>query len=137
MIYDTNIELERNRLFSRLEQLLSKKCIVELSEKKKTRTLSQNSYLHVCISILAVETGNNLEDMKQELKRACHFMHTFDGNKFKTRLTRNLDTKELTDFIEWIRNYAGMQGYYIPTAEEYKSNQFEIDKEIARHKEFL
>jgi hypothetical protein len=137
MIYDTSKELEVNKLLSRLDALLSKKCVIELTEKKKTRTLSQNAYLHVCITLFAIETGNNLDDMKHELKRSCHFMHTFDGEKFKTVRTRDLDTKRLTDFIDWIRNYASMQGCYIPTADEYKLNQFEIDKEIAKNKEFL
>ena len=137
MIYDTSKELEVNKLLSRLDLLLSKKCVIELKEKKKSRTLSQNAYLHVCITLFAIETGNNLDDMKHELKRACHFMHTFDGDKIKTKLTRNMDIKELTEFIDWIRTYASMQGMYIPTPDEYIQNSFEIDKEIAKHKEFL
>jgi hypothetical protein len=40
MIYDTSKEIEINKLLSRLDALLSKKCIIELTEKKKTRTLS-------------------------------------------------------------------------------------------------
>jgi hypothetical protein len=137
MIYDTSKELEVNKLLSRLDALLSKKCIIELTEKKKTRTLSQNSYLHVCIALFAIETGNNLDDMKHELKRSCHFMHTFDGEKFKTVRTRDLDTKGLTDFIDWIRNYASMQGCYIPTPDEYIQNKFAIDSEIEKFKEYL
>lgn len=137
MIYDTSQELEVNKLLSRLDALLSKKCIIELKEKKKSRTVSQNSYLHVCIALFAIETGDNLDDAKQLLKRACHFMHTFDGDKIKTKLTRDLNTKQMTDFIEWIRTFASMQGCYIPTADEYKLNKYAIDIEIEKFKEYL
>lgn len=137
MIYDTNHELHRNRFFTHLDALLSKKCIIELKEKKKARTISQNAYLHVCITLFAIETGNHLEDMKYLLKKSCPFMHRFDGENFKTKRTRDLDTKQMTDFIEWIRTFASMQGCYIPTAEEYKLNSFAIDSEINKFKEYL
>jgi hypothetical protein len=51
--------------------------------------------------------------------------------------TRKMDTKQLTEFIEWIRTFAGMQGCYIPTPQEYIENRFEIDKSIEQHKEYL
>jgi HD superfamily phosphodiesterase len=137
MIYDTSKEIEINKLLSRLDALLSKKCIIELKEKKKTRTVSQNAYLHVCITLFAIESGNHIEDAKQLLKRACHFMHTFDGEKIKTKLTRDLNTQELTDFIEWIRTFSAMQGNYIPTADEYRENKFAIDSEIEKNKNYL
>ena len=137
MIYDTSQELEVNKLLSRLDALLSKKCIIELKEKKKERTVSQNAYLHVCITLFAIESGDNLEDAKQLLKRSCHFMHTFDGDKIKTKLTRDLNTQELTDFIEWIRTFSAMQGNYIPTPDEYIQNKFAIDSEINKFKEYL
>lgn len=137
MIYDTSKEIEVNKLLSRLDALLSKKCIIELKEKKKARTLSQNAYLHVCITLFAIESGNHLEDAKQLLKRACHFMHTFDGDKIKTKLTRDMDSQQLTDFIEWIRTFSAMQGNYIPTPDEYIQNKFTIDSEIEKNKEYL
>ena len=77
MIYDTSKELEVNKLLSRLDALLSKKCVIELTEKKKTRTLSQNSYLHVCITLFAIETGNNIDDMKHELKNNLKIIVAF------------------------------------------------------------
>ena len=121
MIYDTSQELEVNKLLSRLDALLSKKCIIELKEKKKARTVSQNSYLHVCITLFAIESGDNLEDAKQLLKRACHFMHTFDGDKIKTKLTRDLNKQELTDFID--------SGRFIPRKDFLEKRPDEILQE--------
>ena len=71
MIYDTSKELEVNKLLSRLDALLSKKCIIELKEKKKPRTLSQNAYLHVCITLFAIAFGYDLENAKYLLKSMC------------------------------------------------------------------
>jgi len=44
--------------------------------------------------------------------------------------TVNIDSKELTEFIDWIRDKAGMSGFYIPTPEEYLINRFNIDKQL-------
>ena len=137
MIYDTSQELQVNKLLSRLDALLSKKCIIELTEKKNSRTISQNSYLHVCITLFAIESGNHLEDMKYLLKKSCSFMHTFDGENIKTKRTRDLDTTQMTDFIEWIRTFSAMQGNYIPTPDEYIQNKFAIDSEIEKFKQYL
>jgi len=51
--------------------------------------------------------------------------------------TRDMNTEELTKFIEWLRNYSSQKGCVIPSAEEYKENQFNIDREISRFKEYL
>ena len=138
MKYELNNETDRNRFFSRLDELLSRKCTVELKEVKKSRTLSQNAYLHVCITLFAIEFGYHMEDAKHLLKRNCTFMHTYDDNDIlRTKRTRDLDTKQMTDFIDYIRTYAGMQGCYIPTPEEYIENRIHIDNEINRNKEYL
>ena len=137
MKYDLSKTLDINKMFAKIDSMIARGVIVELTEKKPVRTLSQNSYLHVCITLFAIEFGYNLKDAKQHLKRKCSFMHEGEGEGVRTKLTRSLNTKELTDFIEWIRNYSSMQGCYIPTPEEYIQNRFEIDREIDRNKEYL
>ncbi len=63
---------------------------------------------------------------------------TYQKNeKFYLKETKSMDTKEMTDFIDWIRNHSSEEGCYIPTPEEYQTQQFEIDKEIERHKQYL
>ena len=137
MKYDLSKTLEINKMFAKIDSMINRGVIVELTEKKPVRTLSQNSYLHVCITLFAIEFGYNLKDAKQHLKRKCSFMHEGEGEGVRTKLTRSLDTKQLIEFIEWIRTYASQQGCYIPTPEEYITNRFEIDREIDRNKEFL
>ena len=137
MKYDLSKTLDINKMFAKIDSMIARGVIVELTEKKPVRTLSQNNYLHVCITLFAIEFGYNMEDAKQHLKRKCSFMHEGEGDDVRTKLTRNLDTKQLTDFIEWIRTYASQRGCYIPTPEEYITNKFEIDREIDRNKEYL
>ena len=64
-------------------------------------------------------------------------MHEWKDDTKIVKQTRKLDTKQLTDFIDWVRTFAGMHGCYIPTPDEYIQNQFDIDREINRHKEYL
>lgn len=137
MILDLTIKGDIDKFSDYAHDLLLGGKKVELKEIKKKRTISQNAYLHVCITLYAINYGLTLEEAKTDLKRACHFMiYEKNGNKYLKR-TRDFDTKQLTDFIDWIRSYAGKEGLYIPTSEEYLINKFQIDKEIDANKEFL
>jgi hypothetical protein len=110
---------------------------IELRKIIPKRTLNLNKYLHVCISIFAIEFGYTLEESKILLKRKCEFMvYEKNANKF-LKQTSKLDNKECSEFVEWIRNYSADKGCYIPDADEYKLNQFNIDKEINKHKQYL
>ena len=104
---------------------------------KPKRSASQNAYLHVCISIYAIELGYTLDEAKTLLKRLCPFM-VYEKNGFKfIKKTSGMDSKELTDFIDWIRNHAAQQNINIPTSEEYNLNRHGIDVEIAKQKRYL
>lgn len=106
-------------------------------EPKPIRSNRQNRYLHSIIALYAIETGYTLEEMKTVLKRECGFMvYEKNGNKF-LRSSAELDTKEMTDFIDWIRNSAGMNGIYLPSADEAGRNWDEIEKTIERNKTYL
>ena len=93
--------------------------------------------MHVCISLFAIEFGYTLEEAKTMLKRECSFMvYEKKDQKFLKR-TRDMDSDEIGDFIDWIRTYAGKAGLYIPSSEEYLDNKIAVDKEIKRFSEFL
>ena len=110
---------------------------IELKRILPNRSISLNSYLHVCISLFSIEFGYTLEESKTLLKRKCSFMiYEKNGLKFLKK-TRELNNKECSEFVEFIRNYAAQHDLYIPDAEEYKTNKFNIDKEINKNKEYL
>ena len=73
MIYDLNNILDKERFKRRSNDLYKKKAVVELTEKKRKRTLSQNSYLHYLLGYYAMETGNTIEYVKREyFKKLCN-----------------------------------------------------------------
>ena len=110
---------------------------IELKVVRESRTLKQNAYLHVCITLFAIEFVYTIEESKTHLKRACDFMRYEKNEELFLKRTRDLDTKDLTTFIEWIRVHSAQEGCYIPTSEEYINQRFEIDKQISNHKQYL
>ena len=89
-----------------------------------------------------MELGYTIVEAKTMLKRMYSnaepsMVYQKKGYKF-LRSTTTMNTKELTCFIEWIRNYAATEaGIYIPTSEEYLINQYNIDKQIEQNKQYL
>lgn len=137
MIYDPTDSFELKKAETHFKKLCESKEVFEMKTPRKVRSLSQNSYLHVCITLYAIEFGLTIEEAKTDLKRACQFMvYEKKGTKY-LKQTRGMDSKELTDFIDWIRNYSAKEGCYIPSSEEYLQNKFNIDKDIERNKEYL
>jgi hypothetical protein len=137
MKFDLNIILERNKYDTYSDKLKLSNSKVELKKLGANRTIPLNSYLHVCISLFAIEYGYTLAEAKTMLKRLCEFMvYEKNGEKFLVETSKQ-NNDECSRFVEWIRNYSSQQGLYIPDADEYKENKFSIDKEIDKHKTYL
>lgn len=127
-IYDLNTDIDRERYRRRVEALLAKRAVVELSEHKPKRSLSQNSYLHLLLGEFAMQTGNRLAYVKREyFKRECNaelFVRSAVDRLTKKevsvlRSSRDLDTGEMTTAIERFRNWAAeVAGIDLPDAED-------------------
>lgn len=137
MIYDLNIEQDKKQAMLKFEAFSDKGVVIELKEKMKNRTLSQNAYLHVLFGLYGCAFGYTLRESKTFLKRECPFMRYKKNTDVFLRSTASLDKIEMIEFIDWIRTYASLHEYYLPTADEYLENQTYIDKELAKNKEFL
>jgi len=137
MILDTSNSIDRNKAETYFNTLLDNKKKIELKELRPKRTITQNAYLHVCITLFAIDFGYTLEEAKTLLKRESTFMLYEKNDMFFLKRTRDMLTDELTKFIEFIRNYASKQGCYIPTADEYKNDSYSIDKHIDTNKQYL
>jgi hypothetical protein len=75
------------------------------------------------------ETGYSMEETKQLLKGMAGLTYEKEGFTIY-KSTTDLNTKECSDFCEFIRSkYQEQFNGYLPTPEEYYSNQFEIEKE--------
>lgn len=64
MLYDLKNPLDRERFKRRCNALYTKGCIVDLSEKT-SRSNSQNRYLHCLLGYLGIETGNDMDYVKE------------------------------------------------------------------------
>lgn len=86
---------------------------VDLIVKKhvKTRSLNQNRLYWHFLSLIEEETGNGANEMHQYFKRVLLkpvFIKVFDKEIKIPASTRELDTKEFTDYIARIEEITGI-----------------------------
>lgn len=140
MRYQTKIELEAKKALTYLNKLIANGDDVEITKKTKQRTIRQNAYLHVCITLFSIEFGYTLEEGKTHLKRNCPY-HEFTRYEKKGEWflssTKDFTTEQSAMFIDWLREYSSKEGCYIPTSQEYLDKKHEIDREIAKNKKYL
>lgn len=122
MLYNLQDELSRQKFKAMVRKLWDNGHIVELTDKRK-RTRNQNNYLHVAIGALAVETGNSLEFIKQEVfKRRVNpdlFIEEKEdpilGHLEVLRSSRELTKEQMSVAIDRFRKFCEEQGVYIPS----------------------
>lgn len=142
MIFDTSKPEPRKKAISRIKFLLEKGAKIEVLEKKKNRTYSQNNYLHLILSWYALEYGDTLEEIKQE-----HFKKIVNPDIFKTEFvnyqtgevrdrwksTSELNTQEFSLATERFRNYsARTMNLYLPEPKDLAHLE-EIANNIEQH----
>lgn len=144
MMYDLSNPLHLEGFKVRANALVKKGCIVELTEKKPQRTLSQNKYLHCILAYFGLEVGETAEYVKKHyFKILCNkdiFIREVEdkylGKMKILRSSSELDTGEMSLAIQRYRDWCSTQGVYIPSAEEYLMVQ-QMEVEISRNKQFL
>lgn len=125
MLYNLREELSRQRFAARVRKLWQDGAIVELTDKRR-RTGSQNRYLHVILGILAMETGNSLECVKQEIfkKRVNPDLFVVEkddpilGHIQTLRSSRDLNKEEMSKAIDRYMKFCAELGVYIPSPED-------------------
>lgn len=144
MLFDLNNEFHREQVKARLEKLLDKRCVIDLTEKT-VRTMPQNRYLHACLGCLALHLGEELEDVKKFIFKIKINPDIFIEDKTikhvgrvkSLRSSSSLTKEEMSLAIERLRNWASKEeGCYIPSSEEYLLIQ-QIEIEIERAKAYL
>lgn len=144
MLYNLDNILDRERFKRKVNSLYESRRVVELTEKSN-RTRSQNSYLHLIIGYLAIETGNSIEWVKREyFKKLCNrelFVIEKDdkyiGKSEELKSSRDLSKEEMTLAIERFRNWSSeTAGIYLPSANE-QSFLDNIEIELSKHKKYL
>lgn len=120
------------RARSKLEYMIKRNVIFDLTEKKKVRTNLQNRYLHLAFNQVHYETGYSVNEIKQLLfKKIVNpeiFIKQSDLGEY-LRSTADLNTAEMTKAIDKFRDYCIVEiGIYIPEPhEEEKIRLWEAD----------
>ena len=104
MKLNLSIDIDRQRFQEYSKKVLDRCCLVELREVRKQRTYSQNRYLHLILSVFALEMGETLEYVKQDVfKKIVNpdiFKQEYYNKKGEYRIhwksTMDLDTSEMT-----------------------------------------
>lgn len=113
---------EVQRVKTRLNFLFKKGATIEIVEKRQQRTRKQNSYLHLILSLFAMETGYTLEEVKQDIfkRDVCKdFFEYRKGDRTFYKSTSDLDTGQMTLAIDKFRNWSSVEaGIYLPEANE-------------------
>lgn len=143
MQYNLNAAYDRERFKARVEALLSKGAVVELTERS-FRSLNQNSYLHLLIGIVAMETGNTLEDTKRCyfkelvnpgifcLKRTDHLGNTIQVLRSSAQVSK----EEMSTAIDRFKKWGADNGIYMPSPED-ESILKSIEIEMGKHRSML
>lgn len=143
MLYDLSNDFHRKAFLARCHNLMDKGAAVELTEKA-FRTPNQNRYLHLLIGVVAIETGNTLEDVKREYFKALVNPDIFRSWKTDTRgntiavyrSTANVSKEELSTAIDRFKRWGHQNGIYMPNSDEYHLLQ-QVEFEIGRMKSYL
>ena len=144
MVYDLNNEYQREDFKRRVNDLYTKKCIVELTRKSPQRTCPQNKYLHLILSWWASYYGCSKNYAKLHFfKLECNkeiFVRpdtAKDGTLInEIRSSSELTTEEMTLAIQRFRNYCALHECYLLSPEEQEYLLY-IDRQIQKDREFL
>lgn len=146
MLYNLSNPLDAQNALTRLQMLTKRGTIIELTEKKPKRSLSQNSYLHLLLGYFASQTGNTLEWVKQQYyKRLCN-PDVFIAEKYDSilkkavkyvRSSADLTTDEMTLSIERFRNWSASEaGIYLPDPHSH-AELAALQVEVEKYKTYL
>lgn len=134
MLLDLSNDFDARKAKVYLDKMIENKDQIELKKVLKVRTIRQNSYLHVCLTLFCNETGYTVEEAKELFSLQLPELMRYEKNGINFRKsTTDLDTKEMSLLIDTIREMSKDQlGLCIPTSEEYLIHKFQIDREMQK-----
>ena len=143
MVYDRSMDFQRKSCLARMDNLMEKGAVVELTEKA-FRSPNQNRYLHLLIGVVAIETGNTLEDAKKwYFKETCNpdLFHVQHRDKMGNcidhiRSTAELTKEEMSTAIDRFKRWGAENGIYMPNPDD-ASLLKAIEIEMGRMKSYL
>lgn len=145
MIYNLSNPYEREKLIAWVERMIEKGEVIEAKRKDVSRTIKQNSYLHLIISYFATQYGCGADEAKIDFyKRRCNrdlferWRRNRRGDPVPClRSSADLTKEEMTLSIDRFRNWSSsVAGIYLPSPEDGEMMIYMM-QEVERNKEFL
>lgn len=143
MTYDLSNGFQRKAFLARCEDCLEKASVVELSSKA-FRSRNQNSYLHLLIGAVAMETGETIAYVKDTyFKRLCNRdlfcverKDRYCGDVTVIRSTKDLTKEEMSMAIDRFKKWGAENGIYLPNPGDESLLRY-LEIEMCRNKSFL
>lgn len=144
MIYNLNLDYDRERFKTRSLFLLEKRRVVELTEKT-VRTLPQNSYLHMILTVFALEYGEGVEYVKQNIFKRHVNPDIFLIKKHDKLLgeievlksSADVSKEDMSTSIERFKNFSAKEvGVKLPDAFSFEE-RVELMRQMEIHKNYL
>lgn len=146
MIYDLSNNIQREQAKTRFAHLLETKKKIDLTVKHPKKSISHNSYAHLLFSWFALEYGEEMEYVKQEI-----FKKIVNPDIFKTEYVNqitgeiredwksfaDIDSGETSLSIDRFRDYSSKEaGIYLPEPSDLAFLE-EIERQVNNNKKYL
>lgn len=143
MQYDLTTDFQRKAFLARVESLLEKGAVVELTEKT-FRSKNQNNYLHLLLGVVAMETGNTLAFTKEVYFKKLVNPDIFCvmkedkimGKAQVLKSSAEISLQEMSMAIDRFKRWGAENGIYMPNPGD-ESLLREIEIEMGRNKAYL
>jgi len=121
-------ELDRNMVIAQIQRLdLSKNYSVEVTQKRKIRSISQNNLYWLWLTCIEFETGNNRYYMHDYYKEVFIIPEVIEvrGIKIERRTTTDKDTLIFKNFLDRVQIDASTEwGIKLPLPEDQYWDEF-------------
>ena len=121
MVFNTRNAFDRERAITYFNKIIKSGEFIEVSMKRKQRTLNQNALFHLWIQVIADHAGyTSLEDCKRDVKRALlgmrEVMNKITGEtQMVDYQTSSMTPSELCSLMDKMKVWAQTDlGCYLP-----------------------
>jgi len=144
-LFNSKYEDEAIKARARLEMLIKKGAVINLTGKHPQRSMAQNRYLYLILSYFASQYGCSVEEAKVDFfKRKWNpdiFIRITTNKKGREvaylRSSAELTTAEMTTAVDRFRHHSMMEAdIYLPSPED-RDFIVHCEQEIENNKEFI
>jgi len=128
MILRINYPSDKQKVIEYIQKLPDKKYIVKIELKREIRSLPQNKLMWLWLTCIEQETGNDKNDLHDHFKDKWlpkKVVAMFGKIIEKPISTSELDSKQFTDYLERIQQFANIElGIVLPNPDDLHFAEF-------------